>query len=150
MYIFEGIFFGRNGEIWFQSNNLRSRSSAVGVVGFYVLDGFGVLCNISPSTKPVCAAVAWMQFLILHPFRFTYVFIRTPYWASSTARARLMALMAPYKVTGIEHVTLTPLLLALSSWCHGSLTRYVKLRVAHAPGMPGTFYPPPTSNEAAS
>ena len=26
---------------------------------------------------------------------------------------------------------------------HGSLTRYVKLRVAHAPGMPGTFSPPP-------
>ena len=25
---------------------------------------------------------------------------------------------------------------------HGSLTRYVKLRVAHAPGMPGTFSPP--------
>ena len=27
--------------------------------------------------------------------------------------------------------------------CHGPLTRYVKLRVAHAPGMPGTF--PPTA-----
>ena len=26
---------------------------------------------------------------------------------------------------------------------HGHLTRYVKLRVAHAPGMPGTFPPPP-------
>ena len=25
----------------------------------------------------------------------------------------------------------------------GSLSRYVKLRVVHAPGMPGTFYPPP-------
>ena len=25
--------------------------------------------------------------------------------------------------------------------CHGPLTRYVKLRVAHAPGMPGTFSP---------
>ena len=25
---------------------------------------------------------------------------------------------------------------------HGPLTRYVKLRVAHAPGMPGTFSPP--------
>ena len=30
---------------------------------------------------------------------------------------------------------------------HGPLTRYVKLRVAHAPGMPGTFSPPPTSKE---
>ena len=26
---------------------------------------------------------------------------------------------------------------------NGPLTRYVKLRVAHAPGMPGTFPPPP-------
>ena len=25
---------------------------------------------------------------------------------------------------------------------HGPLTRYAKLRVAHAPGMPGTFFPP--------
>ena len=31
---------------------------------------------------------------------------------------------------------------------HGPLTRYVKLRVVHAPGMPGTFSPP-TSNETA-
>ena len=27
--------------------------------------------------------------------------------------------------------------------CNGPLTRYAKLRVAHAPGMPGTFSPPP-------
>ena len=27
--------------------------------------------------------------------------------------------------------------------CNGPLARYVKLRVAHAPGMPGTFSPPP-------
>ena len=27
--------------------------------------------------------------------------------------------------------------------CHGPLARYVKLRVAHAPGMPGAFSPPP-------
>ena len=26
---------------------------------------------------------------------------------------------------------------------HGPLTRYAKLRVVHAPGMPGTFSPPP-------
>ena len=31
----------------------------------------------------------------------------------------------------------------------GSLTRYVKLRVEQAPGMPGTFSPPPTSKETA-
>ena len=33
---------------------------------------------------------------------------------------------------------------------HGPLTRYIKLRVAHAPGMPETFSPPPTSKETAS
>ena len=32
-------------------------------------------------------------------------------------------------------------------FCHGPLTGYVKMRVAHAPGMPGT---PPTSKETAS
>ena len=32
---------------------------------------------------------------------------------------------------------------------HGALTRYAKLRVAHAPGMPGTFSLPPTSKETA-
>ena len=30
---------------------------------------------------------------------------------------------------------------------HGSLTRYVKLRVAHAPGMPGMFSSPPWVND---
>ena len=38
------------------------------------------------------------------------------------------------------------LLCHYSSW-HGPLTRYGKLRVAHAPGM---FSPPPTSKETAS
>ena len=33
---------------------------------------------------------------------------------------------------------------------NGPLTRYLKLRVAHAPEMPGTFSPPPTSKETAS
>ena len=46
-----------------------------------------------------------------------------------------------------------------SEWCvrtmvtslsHGPLTRYVKLWVEHAPGMPGTFSPSPTSKETVS
>ena len=28
-------------------------------------------------------------------------------------------------------------------WSHGHRACYVKLRIAHAPGMPGTFFPPP-------
>ena len=35
----------------------------------------------------------------------------------------------------------------LDTFVHGPLTRYVKLRVAHAPGMPGTFSPPPRVSE---
>ena len=34
--------------------------------------------------------------------------------------------------------------------CNGPLSRYVKLQVAHVPGMPGTFSPPPSSRETAS
>ena len=34
--------------------------------------------------------------------------------------------------------------------CNGPITRYVKLRVVHAPGMPGSFSPPPTSKKAAN
>ena len=31
---------------------------------------------------------------------------------------------------------------------HGPLARYVKMWVAHAPGMPGTFSPPPPVNDS--
>ena len=31
--------------------------------------------------------------------------------------------------------------LVVTKWRHGPLTRYVTLRVAHAPGMPGRFSP---------
>ena len=34
-------------------------------------------------------------------------------------------------------------LLILDSKYHGPLSRYVKFRAAHGPGMPGTFSPPP-------
>ena len=30
---------------------------------------------------------------------------------------------------------------------HGPLTRYAKSRIVHAPGMPGTFFPPPTARK---
>ena len=33
---------------------------------------------------------------------------------------------------------------------HGPLARYVKLWIAHAPGMPGTFSPPPISTKTTS
>ena len=37
----------------------------------------------------------------------------------------------------------------INAFYHGCLTRYVKLRVVHAPGMPGTFSLPPISKETA-
>ena len=37
----------------------------------------------------------------------------------------------------------------LNNLMHGPLTRYVKLRVAHALGLPGTLSPPPTWKETA-
>ena len=35
-------------------------------------------------------------------------------------------------------------------WRHGPLTKYVKLRIAHVPGMPRTFSPPLTSKETTA
>ena len=49
-----------------------------------------------------------------------------------------------------KRYTATPFLETLKCFEHGPLARYVKLRVAHAPGMPGTFSPPPISKETAS
>ena len=49
-------------------------------------------------------------------------------------------------VTDIVHLRLGRGWLISSN---GPLTRYVKLQVAHAPGMPGTFPPPPISKETA-
>ena len=40
--------------------------------------------------------------------------------------------------------------LPVKSLCHEPFTRYMKLRVAHAPGKPGIFSPPPTSKETTS
>ena len=41
-------------------------------------------------------------------------------------------------------------LLLMQFEAHGPLIRYVKLRVVHAPTVPGTFSPPLTSKETAS
>ena len=41
------------------------------------------------------------------------------------------------------HIYVYICIFIISGYCDGPLTRYVKLRVAHTPGMPGTFSPPP-------
>ena len=52
--------------------------------------------------------------------------------------------------TARHHDSMQPLQWSPGDILHGPLTRYVKLRVAHAPGMPGTFSPPPTSKESTA
>ena len=47
---------------------------------------------------------------------------------------QMVKFWARYFPENLEKASVTPL--------HGPLARYVKLRVAHAPGMPGTFSPP--------
>ena len=46
--------------------------------------------------------------------------------------------------------TMRPVFYPMSCECHGPLAWYVKLRVAHAPGMPGVFSPPRNSKETTS
>ena len=49
-----------------------------------------------------------------------------------------------------DHRTISTVCITTIYCAHETLTRYVKLLVAHAPGMPGTISPPPTSMEIAS
>ena len=53
--------------------------------------------------------------------------------------AEVIVLINAYTITPCNHVTLHGL--ASPGLLHGPLVRYVKLQVAHAPGIPGTFSP---------
>ena len=46
-------------------------------------------------------------------------------------------------MAGRRYIALSYSYTAQTKSLHGPLTRYAKLRVTHAPGMPGTFSPPP-------
>ena len=48
-----------------------------------------------------------------------------------------------------KQLWLTRIKMRWNKICYGPLVRYVKLRVVHAPGMPGTFSPPPTPKGTA-
>ena len=65
------------------------------------------------------------------------------YWSKSM----LVKGVAEVDLTLVQNYQLNNQLCALlhhgDSRDNGPLARYVKLRVAHAPGMPGTFSPPP-------
>ena len=63
------------------------------------------------------------------------------YWPSSLA-----SLSSNVKTIHYNYVTSVSWRGAVDSYkgpSNGPLARYIKLRVAHAPGMPGTFSPPP-------
>ena len=47
------------------------------------------------------------------------------------------------KTMSVLRLLIPPIFVSVFISCHGPLARYVKLRVTHAPGMPGTFSPPP-------
>ena len=69
-----------------------------------------------------------------------------------TAKQPIVPPRVDEPVFNIEHICKMLSVCEIVYVCgsHGPLIRYVKLLVAHAPGMPGTFSPPPTSKETAS
>ena len=81
---------------------------------------------------------------IYHCTRFIIVFEKTQLW-----------LLRPVLISEfIYDKSINKVFQSFSVRCnylpHGPHTSYVNLWVAHAPGMPGTFSPPPTSKETAS
>ena len=93
----------------------------------------------------------------------------TPFRRYSTLRAQYLLIVGPYLQPGptASWTPVSPFPLFVVTEPSGmlsvptegshmgyrenvSLDRYVEWRVAHAPVMPGTFSPPPTSNETAS
>ena len=80
---------------------------------------------------------------------------------SSSGRHRPILFTISGAASDQNFIKMTPVLV---QWCfrhcspfvilmlqqNGALTRYAKLRVAHASGIPGTFSPPLTSKETAS
>ena len=53
------------------------------------------------------------------------------------------------RYTSYRFTSISPTLYCPYAW-NGPLSRYVKLWVAHTPGMPGTFSSPPASKETTS
>ena len=62
-------------------------------------------------------------------------------WTSSCWRKFLMRLEVGRRSSPQGGTLTARWKLSTNRWVHGPLARYVKLRVAHAPGMPGTFSP---------
>ena len=89
--------------------------------------------NIFRVTDPLCG-----KFPVQKQWRGALMFSLICAWINGWVNRReagdLRRHRAHYDVT---------VMLPLICWCHGPLTRYVNLRMPHAPGMPRTFSPPP-------
>ena len=82
-----------------------------------------------PNCSPVCF---WT-----HIF-----FIVSDYIAHYPSNTRFVFQIKIWDGNG-PHSWLICCMICYNSMIHGLLARYVKLRVAHVPGMPGTLFPPP-------
>ena len=64
-------------------------------------------------------------------------------WVQVKVLTNILCCNIPLGILGLKYCSASICLHA----SHGPLTRYKILRVAFAPGMPGSFSPPPTSKE---
>ena len=67
----------------------------------------------------------------------------TPLWGESTGDRWIP--IAKGQWCTLSRIVIIGATVCMNAFCssHGPLTRHTKLRVVHAPGMPGTFSPPP-------
>ena len=83
----------------------------------------------------------------MESFNVDFIKSQAPFYTTPGNKRLILSEELWYKVKEIHYSSCQPpsgMLLAhrcVATW-HGPLARYVKLRVAHAPGMPGTFSPP--------
>ena len=104
--------------------------------------GFGIFV-----VSPVDHSLLWWIWLLIRMLVFKRIFKRVCFSASTEWFCAIYRHSADYidmichaVIKGFGHVFVD----------YGPLTIYVKLRVAHAPGMPKTFTLPPTSNKIFS
>ena len=95
-------------------------------------------------------SVAWKRkFSELTEFglcRFSYNLLVAHRWVNiSEVRPSSKMIFHDFIICNVCHFSHS--YLTMGSSTHGPLTRYVKLRVAHALGMSGMFSPPPTSKK---
>ena len=56
-------------------------------------------------------------------------------------------LLAEFRIHMLESTLYEPIVAYMKGLCNGPLTRYAKLRITYAPGIPATFSPPPRGSD---